>query len=153
MSNLELKVPPVLAFVLACAGLWGLSVQCSPIRLPWLILQYGAWLFGGLGLCVGFYASLSFKGQGTTVNPMRPEQASKLVDSGIFRYSRNPMYLSLTLLLMAFSLWLGCLANLLIVLLFILYITRFQIIPEERTLLARFGRAYADYCVQVRRWL
>ncbi|RZS56956.1 methyltransferase family protein [Sphaerotilus mobilis] len=89
----------------------------------------------------------------TTINPMQPHRASRLVTAGIYRLSRNPMYLSLLLLLSAYALridavltWLGPLA-------FWAYVTRFQILPEERVLADKFGPAYRDYRHRTRRWL
>ena len=82
-----------------------------------------------------------------------PERASALVERGIYRHTRNPMYLGLLCLLLGWTLALGQWAALLGPLVFVVYITRFQIVPEERVLLAHFGAAYDDYRQRVRRWL
>lgn len=109
--------------------------------------------FVAVGLIIALLGVVSFHLARTTVNPLRPDAASHLVTSGIYRWTRNPMYLGMLLVL------LGCaffLANLLCVVLataFVPLMNRLQIVPEERTLAALFGSAFADYKASVRRWL
>ena len=78
---------------------------------------------------------------------------STLVTTGIFRISRNPMYLSLTLWLLAWSLFCGTFWGLLVVVAFVVYLTEFQIKPEEQFLAQKFGQAYLEYKQSVRRWI
>lgn len=73
--------------------------------------------------------------------------------AGPYRFTRNPMYLGMVLILLAWCLWLGNAAALLALAAFVGYITRFQIVPEERALAGRFGAAYEDYRRRVRRWV
>lgn len=89
----------------------------------------------------------------TTINPLDPGKASYLVTNGIFRMSRNPMYLSLLLLLVAYAIRLDSLTIWLGPLIFAAYVTRFQILPEERALAEKFGEAYLDYKHRTRRWI
>ena len=89
----------------------------------------------------------------TTLNPEKPEKASSLVTSGIYRITRNPMYVGLVFLLLAWAAWLISFFSVIIVVFFQLYITRFQIIPEERALSDLFPEEYRDYCKKARRWL
>jgi protein-S-isoprenylcysteine O-methyltransferase Ste14 len=89
----------------------------------------------------------------TTINPLKPGNASALVAGGIYRFTRNPMNLGLATLLLAWTIYLGNIAALAGVLLFILYMNRFQIAPEERALQARFGAEFDAYCARVRRWI
>jgi len=96
---------------------------------------------------------LRFRRARTTINPMDPGAASQLVTGGIFRISRNPMYLGLALLLAGWGITLGSLTVWLIPPLFVAYITRAQIIPEERALKARFTGEYREYCRHVARWI
>ena len=105
------------------------------------------------GLLLMLVAVASFVAAKTTVNPLRPSRASSLVTTGIFRLSRNPIYLGDLLLLAALAVWLGNIVNLLLLVPFVWYINRFQIIPEERALADRFGASYVAYCARVRRWL
>lgn len=96
---------------------------------------------------------LAFRQASTTVDPRNPQASNALVVRGIYRWTRNPMYLGFALLLFAFAVWLGKLPAMLLVPLFMAYLQRFQIKPEEEALKARFGPAFAMYCQQVRRWL
>ena len=111
-------------------------------------------LFLIIGFVIIFSATKEFRKSETTVNPMKPETSTCLVTLGIFKYSRNPMYLGLTSILLAscfyFSSFLGVI---LYVPLFIFYITVFQIIPEEEAMKNLFNDEYLDYCSKVRRWI
>lgn len=105
------------------------------------------------GLTIDICAILAFRKAKTTVNPVRPENTSTLVDSGIYSLSRNPMYLGLLLLLSALSVYLGSTLALLMLPMFIWYLNTFQIKPEESMLLQHFGYDYSEYCQRVRRWI
>ena len=105
------------------------------------------------GLAIGTIAFFQVRRAGTTVNPRKPHEASALVTSGVYRFSRNPMYLADVLLLAAWAAWLASAAALIGLPLFIVYLNRYQIELEERALQARFGAAYAAYRATVRRWL
>ncbi len=107
-------------------------------------------LRGGIVSTTGARA---FRRVRTTVNPLHPERASSMVTSGIFRFTRNPMYVGIALVLLGFFLAFGALSAILGLPAFVGYITRFQILPEERILEAKFGSAYAAYRARVRRWL
>lgn len=110
-------------------------------------------LFLIIGFVIIFLATKEFKKSETTVNPMKPETSTKLVTSGIFRYTRNPMYLGLASILLASCFYFSSLLGIIIyVPLFIFYITVFQIIPEEESMKSLFNDEYLDYCSKVRRW-
>lgn len=94
-----------------------------------------------------------FRKARTTVDPVHIERASTLVTGGIFSLTRNPMYLGLTLVLTGFGVWLTAPWSLIGPILFVAFITRFQIIPEERTMRSLFRDAYDDYCRRTRRWI
>ena len=111
-------------------------------------------LFLIIGFVIIFSATKEFKKSETTVNPMKPETSTSLVTSGIFKYTRNPMYLGLTSILLASCFYFSSLLGIIVyVPLFILYITVFQIIPEEETMKGLFNDEYLDYCSKVRRWI
>lgn len=114
--------------------------------------HYLIYVLSGLAILIGFISVAHFFKTKTTVDPTKPNKASKLVTSGIFAFSRNPMYLSMLLMLLAFGLWLGNAFNLLLAAGFVSYMNRFQISPEERALLHLFGKEYQLYCKNVRRW-
>ena len=153
MSSLELRVPPP-AVAVAVAILMWLAAQIFP-ALDFQLPAGGvlAVALAATGVLMGTIAFVQFRRAGTTPDPRTPQDAAKLVVSGVYRFSRNPMYLGDLLILAGWTLWL---ANALAFVgppLFIAYIDRFQILPEESVLAARFGAAYAEYCRTVRRWL
>ena len=104
------------------------------------------------GLSVLISAARVFKQLETTINPMQPSQASKLAIIGPFKYTRNPMYLGMSIMLIGFGLIFGAKLTVCFVAMFVLYITVFQIIPEERAMVEKFTD-WNDYCSKVRRWL
>ena len=104
------------------------------------------------GLSVLISAARVFKQLETTINPMQPSQASKLAIIGPFKYTRNPMYLGMSIMLIGFGLIFGAKLTVCLVVMFVLYITVFQIIPEERATQEKFND-WKDYCSKVRRWL
>ncbi len=105
-----------------------------------------------LGFLIAFIALLQFWGAKTTIDPLRPEKSSSLVTSGIFNYTRNPMYLALLLLLIAWGLHLGNAFNTLFAAGFVYFMNYFQIGHEEKALSKKFGKEYQLYCRAVRRW-
>ena len=106
-----------------------------------------------LGFGILFSAARSFKKHKTTINPIKIETASSLVVSGIFNYSRNPMYLGMALILLGLSLKFNLIGGLIFTTLFILFITNFQIKPEEKAMQKIFGEEFLSYKNKVRRWL
>ncbi len=151
--NLELKVVPVVQ-VLICM----LLITCSYYLLP--TLNYSFKYSNTLSLVILVMAVfivgiaiINFKQSKTTVNPTKPEQASKVVNTGIYHYSRNPMYLAMLLVLLAFCLYFENVVGFFTLPLFVWYIGKFQIIPEEKILTALFGKPYDEYVKSVRRWL
>ncbi len=111
----------------------------------------GALVVVGLGF--DLLGLIAFRASRTTVNPLKPERSTALVTGGVYRVTRNPMYLGMALLLLAWAVYLSSLLPLAGPVVFVLYITRFQIRPEERALQARFGDDFARYAARVRRWL
>lgn len=155
MSSLELKVPPPLVGV-AVGLLMGLAAWLMPLS-PLPLDAMARWslvaVLVAAGLFVDLLGLLAFRAQKTTVNPLRPQRSSALVTAGIYRITRNPMYLGMALLLLALAVGLDAWLLLLGPVLFVLYLTRFQIQPEERALRQLFGAEYTRYCERVRRWL
>lgn len=153
MQALELKIPPVLLVMLFALAMWLLAQLVPPLALPsyWGLVL--ACIFAGAGVAVALSGVLAFRRANTTVDPRAPQQTSSLVARGIYLYSRNPMYLGFLLLLAALACYLMSTAALLLLPLFVLYMNRFQIAPEERFLLQKFGADYQVYCETVRRWL
>jgi protein-S-isoprenylcysteine O-methyltransferase Ste14 len=135
-----------------CALLmWLVALPRFDFDLPWREVLAGAFLL--LALAIGLSAVLRFHRAKTTVNPLAPEAASTLVVRGVFRWTRNPMYLAMLLVLISWACIVANAAALVILPLFVAYLNRFQIGPEERALQARFGSEFEQYKRTVRRWL
>ncbi len=152
-AKLELKVPPLLLTVVSAVLMWVLATTTPflSVAIPGSsALAVLLAVAGGLVIGAGLAA---FRRVKTTVDPLHPDRTSSLVVDGIYRYTRNPMYLGFALLLLAWSLYLTNLATLALLVLFVAYMNRFQIEPEERALRAAFGKEYAAYRTSVRRWL
>ncbi len=153
MRALELKIPPVAMGLIFGTAMWA-AARYAPVFS--FVLPAGRFIAAGLavaGLVFAILGVVSFRRAGTTVNPLQPAAASSLVISGIYRRTRNPMYLGLLLVLLG---WGALLANALAFVFtaaFIFLMNRLQILPEERILAARFGTAFTDYQSAVRRWI
>lgn len=153
MRALELKIPPVVLVVVFALAMWLLALWLPPVALPALWGQVLAGVLAAAGIAVALAGVLAFRRANTTVDPRVPQQTSSLVIRGIYRYSRNPMYLGFLLLLAALASYLMSAAAMVLLPLFVLYMNRWQIAPEERHLLEKFGAEYQAYLLQVRRWL
>lgn len=153
MQALELKIPPPAVAVLIAGAMWGISSLIAAPEVPVLARAMGAIVIALTGAGISLAGVVSFRRARTTLNPMKPETASALVCSGIYKITRNPMYLGLALVLFAWAVYLSSVWTLVGPCVFVLYIDRFQIIPEERTLSAIFGAEYDAYRLRVRRWL
>lgn len=152
MRSLELKIPPPLVAFLTGLLMWVASKLVAPVTLPRALRIGIAVALACLGAAIALAGVVEFRRARTTVNPLTPGAAAVLVRGGVFRFSRNPMYLGLLLCLVAWAVYLSNLLALFVVPLFVLYMNRFQIAPEERALTALFGDAYAAYRQGVRRW-
>jgi len=153
MDKLELKIPPPLVMLITAAEMWALARFGASAGI-------GSFWTGALiviAVCSGFALATAglfdFKRADTTIHPTKPEETSALVVSGMYRYSRNPMYLGLTLVLLAWAIYLGSIVAFFLLPLFLAYIQRFQIRPEERILAEKFGDEYTAYQLRVRRWI
>lgn len=152
-KRLETRLPPPLLVAVLGIAMWLLAryapaADWSAPRSTWAVT-----LLIATGMCCNLVPKRMFRRAGTTANPLRPQATSRLVQSGLHRISRNPMYLGHALILAGWALHLQWWPAWLAVPIYVVYITRFQILPEERALAARFGAEYAAYCARVRRWL
>ena len=150
---LETKVPPPVVALLIAIGMWALRRQLpAPDTAPmgdWRI----AVVIAVVGVAIGVSGAIAFRRARTTHNPLHPDRASSLVRTGIYRITRNPMYLGVTIVLTAWSFALGSSMTMVGPILFVAYISLFQIAPEERVLLGIFGDEYREYTRRVRRWI
>lgn len=152
LNTLELKIPP-LALVFLCGALMWLASAYPAFTVTWPWRMPFACLSFAVGFVIVVAGVVAFRRAKTTVNPLTPEATTAMVTSGIYRFTRNPMYLGFLLMLTGWALYLSHLLAFVLLVLFALYLTRFQIIPEERALSAKFPQAFTSYRSSVRRWL
>ncbi len=150
---MTLLIPPPLVVVILAAAMWATNRVFEAGRITSTLhapLAMALLVAAVVLMAAAVVPFVTFK---TTINPLKPANASKLITGSVFRYSRNPIYLADLLLLAALAVWLGHLANVIWLVVFVVYINRFQIRPEEAALTTLFGAEYATYCARVRRWL
>ena len=149
----SLRVPPVALFLLIAVLMWAAATSLPSWRI---MLPGRAWITVLLLLtagAVGIAGVRAFGHARTTVDPLQPGKASALVTSGIYRRTRNPMYVALAIALLAWTVWLGHPLALLGIAAFVAWMNRLQIAAEERALRALFGAEFERYCREVPRWL
>jgi protein-S-isoprenylcysteine O-methyltransferase Ste14 len=153
VQSLELKIPPVVVFLVCGVAMWLVAKQMpqASLEIPRALPVTVAFVLAALWL--GVKAVLDFRRNSTTVHPQYPEKASTVVADGVYRYTRNPMYLALAVALLAWAVKLGNLAAFAGVPVFIAYMTQFQVKPEERVLAEKFGAPYREYLGKARRWI
>jgi protein-S-isoprenylcysteine O-methyltransferase Ste14 len=150
MNALENRVPPPLVALLTALMMWAIARNTPAMPIDNTLRLA---LAGALAILGVLLATSGFRAFGRAVNPIDIEAASALVTGGIYHYTRNAMYLGLVAFLLAWAIYLAVPWTLLGPVAFVFFITRFQIIPEERILLKKFGDTYRAYQRQVRRWL
>jgi protein-S-isoprenylcysteine O-methyltransferase Ste14 len=151
--SLELKVPPVALMIIAAFWIWLGVVYFPELSFEFPLQWTLSCMIGVLGVVVCTLGVVQFKRAETTVNPTKPEKSSSLVKTGIYRQTRNPMYLGFLLLLGAWAGWMGNVISFLALPVFVLYLNQFQIRPEERALSSLFGDDFREYRCNVRRWI
>lgn len=150
---MKLKVPPVIVVAFTAFMMWliadYLSLDILEFTAPkWIIILTS--IFGFLCIVLGI---IQFTIKKTTVNPHKPEETTSIVSSGIYRVSRNPMYLGMLIFLIFYGLFLGDGLVFLMLPIFIWYMNSFQIKPEEEMMIQLFGEEYVEYKMKVRRWV
>ena len=149
--SIENKIPPPVVALFFGVVMWLISSDPQdPISTTRILGIFACWL---IGTYFSVSALLLFRKAKTTVNPLQPQSATSLVVSGVFSLSRNPMYVGVAFILLAWSIYLGSSWALLGVVGFVIFINQFQIAPEERAMLALFGEEFVSYSKKVRRWL
>jgi protein-S-isoprenylcysteine O-methyltransferase Ste14 len=153
MKSLELKIPPLVIVAILTIAMWGISMVTPLLVISTLYHVYAVIALALLGGMFTIAGVISFRQAKTTINPMKPESTSSLVSAGIYKVTRNPMYVGMLFLLMAWAAFSSSPGALIGPLAFFLYIDRFQIAPEEIILFGIFGNEYSDYQTRVHRWL
>ena len=148
---METRIPPPIVTLV-----FGLSIYFSREIFHSVEIKYSFYigiLLLILGLAILISAVRLFRKDKTTVNPLSPEQATKLVTDGIFKYSRNPMYLGMVFILSSMAVFFNLIGGIILIALFCFYITKFQIIPEERAMSNLFSQDFNKYKHATRRWI
>ena len=153
MRSLELKVPPPAVALVIAVLMWLLSRLAPALGFAIPAGTLIAIILAVAGLATAIAGVATFARAKTTVNPTTPEASSSLVSWGIYKVTRNPMYLGLLLELTAWAIFLSITLPFLLLPVYVIYINRFQIAPEERVLTSLFGREFAAYQSRVRRWI
>jgi protein-S-isoprenylcysteine O-methyltransferase Ste14 len=153
MGNLELKVPPAAVVIVFAAAMWLVSLAAPAFRIDVPFRHVVTLTLLAAGAVITLSGLVAFARAKTTVNPLKPAAASALVESGIYRLTRNPMYLGFFIALVGLAVFLANVLTALLLPGFVLYMNRYQIVPEEKALSGRFGAAFSAYKARVRRWL
>ncbi len=153
MTWLEHKIPPPVIAAIIAAAMWAISLVSPRVALNGSLQWLSVGVLIASGFAIMFAAVSAFGRASTTINPVDIDKASALVTGGVFALTRNPMYLGVVMILLAIAVYLSAPLTILGPVAFAAFITRFQIIPEERVLRAKFGEAYARYTATTRRWI
>lgn len=150
---MKLLIPPPVQAIIFAGLMWLISEQFPEFGFSGSFQQPLAILICIIGIGIDLVSVGLFAREKTTVSPFSPEKTSALITSGLYQYTRNPMYLGMVCILTGLAVWLGNYASFLMIPCFIWYITKLQIIPEEEVLLEKFGVEYGEYMLRVRRWV
>lgn len=153
VQSLELRVPPMLFGGLVAFSMWVVAYLSDTIAPLAVGRTLTAVVIALVGLAVVFSGAFAFRRARTTLNPLQPHTSAALVSSGIYEITRNPMYVGFLLVLIAWTVLLYSVWTIIGPVVFVLYISRFQIVPEERALLEKFGEDFVSYTARVPRWV
>ncbi len=153
MRALELRIPPPVVALVVALAMWGVSRDAAALPAAEFVRLPLALALVVVGAAFDVSGLIAFRRARTTIHPMKPQAASSLVDTGVYRLTRNPMYVGLFFMLCGWAAYLWTWWALPGPFAFAAYIGRFQIAPEEKALSALFGAKYLAYRKRVRRWL
>lgn len=150
---MKLLIPPPVQAIIFAGLMWLIATQFPQFGFSSSLQQPLAILVCIIGIGIDLVSVGLFAREKTTVSPFSPDKTETLVTSGLYQYTRNPMYLGMACILTGLAIWLGNYAAFVMIPCFIWYITQLQIIPEEEILLEKFGEEYGEYMLRVRRWV
>lgn len=150
---MHLKIPPAFQVLIGFLLIWLIKKWTNNVHFDFQFQEQLSWSVFSLAIVIGILALIPFFKARTTTDPTKPQAASALVTSGIYGFSRNPMYVAMLIILISIVIKSGNLYALFVPLLFVWSITQLQIKPEEKALKDIFGKVYLDYCQKVRRWI
>lgn len=152
LSILNNKIPPPIILGICALFVWLLRNE-GPLPIAHEIKAILGGAFVIVGIAFDLLGLMEFQKYKTTINPLSPDKTAAIVQTGIYARTRNPMYLGMVFVLVGWSIINKASFGILIIPLFMKYIETFQIIPEEKILLEKFGKKYQDYCEKTGRWI
>ena len=152
MQALECRVPPLAQLVIVAVVMW-LLARAFPEAHFALIPGGVGIFFVVVGVVVSLLGVWEFRKARTTVDPRTPNKSERLVVHGVYHVSRNPMYVGFFIILLGWGVYLGHFFSVGLLPAFVAYMNRFQILPEERHMLEKFGSDFSEYAAKVRRWI
>ena len=151
--RLELKIPPAVITLIIVVTMWWIDQYLVFSWPSFGTMWWMSFFFLGMGGLFGAFGLVEFYRSSTSIDPHKPNKASHLVTRGVYNISRNPMYVGLLLILIGYGFYLGNVLVFAMIPLFIAYMNRYQIIPEEKVMEEKFGEEYQKYKSEVRRWM
>lgn len=151
--NLELKVPPAVVTFVFIVLMYFVSSIFSFLNIDFMFQIFLSVETAVSGFVLIVAGSYVFNEKKTSINPLKPQSATSLVTNGVYKFTRNPMYLGIVIILFAWLLFLGNILNIVNIVLFVLYMNKYQIIPEEKALEKLFNEEYLSYKAKVKRWI
>ena len=146
--NLDTKIPPPIVTLLILAFIKLFEFKDYELNTEWFSIA----IFS-MGIFFIFSAVIQFIIRKTTVNPTKPYKTTSLVVTGTFKFTRNPMYLGMLLIIISYALYESSVISIILIPFYIFYINKFQIEPEEIVMRKKFGKEYEEYCKKVDRWI
>jgi protein-S-isoprenylcysteine O-methyltransferase Ste14 len=153
MSRLELKIPPDVVWIAVAALMW-LAARVTPaVAIPNRLRVWIAVVLIVAGTVLIVASRMALDSAGTTWHPTEPQRSTRLLTTGVYRFSRNPTYVGMTIVLLSWAVLMASPVAGVLAAVFVVYVDRFQIRPEERILAGLFGQDFSDYALMVRRWV
>ena len=150
---MKLKIPPAITLLVHIGLVWTIDHYISFLGIAFPGQRVGASLLFVAGCIIALLSVFTMFRLKTTVDPVFPDKASRLITTGIFSISRNPIYLAMWLMLLSWVVWLGNPLGVVPLATFIWHLSRFQIRAEEQALTRKFGKQFEAYRKRVRRWI
>ncbi|WP_293007892.1 isoprenylcysteine carboxylmethyltransferase family protein [Nitrosomonas sp.] len=153
MLALELRIPPVIQVIIIGVAMWGLSSFFPAFNASSIATTAVGAIFILIGIALAALGVLEFRKANTTVDPRVPDKSSQLVETGVYRISRNPMYLGFLLILSGWAFYLMNYMAFVLLPTFVLFMNTYQIKPEEKYMMQKFSKKFKAYAARVRRWI
>ena len=153
MKTLELKIPPVVTMIVVAMVMILLAQVFPEFTLTFSLKKELSIVIVIAGILVAMSGVWAFHNARTTLNPLLPSDTKSIVSYGIFKVSRNPMYLGFLISLIGLAVYLLNIIAFVSIFVFKIFMDELHIKPEEKVLQKKFGKAYSDYLDKVPRWI